>query len=207
MNIREAYTQWATTYDTDRNLTRDLDHHVTRRVLAEHRCAALLELGCGTGKNTPFYASISQRVYAFDFSDGMLAQAKAKIQTQHVQFAAADITRPLPCTAKSVDLVACNLILEHIAGLAALFGEVSRVLPQGGHFFVCELHPFRQYLGKKAVFEQGGEQAEIPAFVHHLSDFFEAADGAGLTLKQFGEWWHDEDQNKPPRLVSFLFER
>jgi len=27
------------------------------------------------------------------------------------------------------------------------------------------------------------------------------------TLKRMKEWWHEEDVNKPPRLVSFLFEK
>jgi hypothetical protein len=26
-------------------------------------------------------------------------------------------------------------------------------------------------------------------------------------LKTLQEWWHEKDEGKPPRLVSFLFER
>jgi malonyl-CoA O-methyltransferase len=43
--------------------------------------------------------------------------------------------------------------------------------------------------------------------VHHISDFFAAAAANGLELARMKEWWHAEDQNKPPRLVSFMFDK
>ncbi len=72
---------------------------------------------------------------------------------------------------------------------------------------MSELHPFRQYQGTQANFRNEHETVEIDAFVHHLSDFTEAARKNGLSLKSMKEWWHEEDLNKPPRLVSFLFEK
>ena len=78
MNINEAYNQWSISYDTDRNRTRDLDQAVTRHCLAGLRCRTIIELGCGTGKNTALYARIGQAVHALDFSAGMIARARAK---------------------------------------------------------------------------------------------------------------------------------
>ena len=52
MNIQDAYNDWAITYDFDRNLTRDLDQTVTKGTLANRRYHTILEVGCGTGKNT-----------------------------------------------------------------------------------------------------------------------------------------------------------
>jgi malonyl-CoA O-methyltransferase len=80
-------------------------------------------------------------------------------------------------------------------------------LREGGSFFVSELHPFRQYAGTAANFQRGGEQVKIPAFVHHISDFMEASKASGLRLKSLQEWWHEKDENKPPRLVTFLFKK
>jgi ubiquinone/menaquinone biosynthesis C-methylase UbiE len=207
MSIRDAYTDWATSYDTDRNLTRDLDQAVTRRTLSGQRFARILEAGCGTGKNTPFYAEIGQRVYALDFSEGMIRQAQAKMHHDNVRFAVADLTEAWPCASQSVDLATCNLVLEHIADLPAVFAEAHRVLKERGQFFVCELHPFKQYVGKKATFTRDQQATEIPAFVHHISDFLSAAESTTFTLRSLKEWWHETDQPTAPRLVSFVFEK
>jgi ubiquinone/menaquinone biosynthesis C-methylase UbiE len=206
MTIRDAYSSWSSSYDTDRNLTRDLDQVITKRLLADQCATTLLELGCGTGKNTPFYASIAQQVIAFDFSDGMIAQAKAKISSENVQFTQTDLTQPWPCPNNRVDLAVCNLVLEHIEDLGFIFSEVARVLNPGGQFFISELHPFKYALGKQATFKQGDQQVNIPGFLHHISHFTDAASSAGFSLTKMGEWWHEEDPGKPPRLVTFLFQ-
>ncbi len=205
MSVRKAYGEWASTYDADRNLTRDLDERVTREALGQRRYRSILELGCGTGKNTPLFAQIADRVVALDFSEAMIARARAKPRAGAVLFVVADLTGPWPCADQSFSLVVCNLVLEHIADLEFIFAQANRVLAPNGQFFVSELHPFRQYQGKKATFQNEGGQLEIPAFVHHISDFVTAAEQAGFTLKRLGEWRHEEDQQLPPRLVSFLF--
>lgn len=207
MTVRKAYGEWARTYDEDRNLTRDLDESVTREALGQRRYRSILELGCGTGKNTSQFVQMAERVVALDFSEAMIARAKAKLHSGQVLFAVADLTGPWPCADQSVSLVVCNLVLEHIADLEFIFAQANRVLAPNGQFFVSELHPFRQYQGKKATFQHKGGQSEIPAYVHHISDFLTAAEQAGFTLKRLGERWHEEDQRQglPPRLVSFLF--
>lgn len=207
MNVRDAYNQWAVTYDSDRNLTRDLDQAVTRETLGNGRYTSILELGCGTGKNTVLLAQLGERVQSLDFSEEMLSQARAKQPGASVTFSVADLTQPWPCADRSVDLVVCNLVLEHIADLDFTFAEAARVLVAGGQFFICELHPFKQYQGSVAVFHRGGERTNIPAFVHHISDFVAAADSADLRLASLKEWWHAADQNTVPRVVSFLFEK
>lgn len=204
MTIQAAYTDWATTYDADRNLTRDLDAAVTRELLAGRRCRSLLELGCGTGKNTAFLAGLADQLLALDFSAGMLAQARAKVAAPNVRFAQADLTRPWPCADQSADLIVGNLVLEHIADLGFIFGQARRALRPGGQILICELHPFRQYQGSKATFQRDLAAVEIPAFIHHIAEFLEAAAVHGLALSQLQERWHAEDQGKPPRLLALL---
>ncbi len=202
--VRAAYDRWAAEYDTDRNRTRDLDADATRTTLAARHPAQILELGCGTGKNTAFLATLGAPVQALDFSAAMLARAEAR-DLPGVTFTVADLTAPWPRADASTDLIVGNLVLEHIADLDHIFAEAARCLGPGGTLFISELHPFRQYLGTQANFAQGGEQVAIPAFVHHLSDFTAAAARAGLTLIALNEWWHDEDAGKPPRLVTLLW--
>ena len=207
MNIQEAYTRWSDTYDSDRNLTRDLDHKATQDALTGLRFQNIMELGCGTGKNTAFLTQLGARILALDFSRGMLRHAKSKIDSGRVFFVVADLTKPWPCRDGSFELIVCNLVLEHIEDLDAVFAEVARALATGGQFFLSELHPFRQYKGTKANFRTNNEAIEIPAFVHHLSDFTESARENGLAMRMMREWWHEEDENKLPRLVSFMFEK
>jgi ubiquinone/menaquinone biosynthesis C-methylase UbiE len=207
MDIEKAYTHWSATYDVDRNLTRDLDQAVTRETLAHLRCTSVLEIGCGTGKNTALLAAIGQKVLALDFSEGMIERARKKLSPDNVIFAVADITRKWPCEDQSVDLIVCNLVLEHIKNLSWVFSEAFRVLALGGHFFISELHPFRQYEGTRAHFQRDQQRTEIQAFVHHISDFTGTAVGKGLSLENIREWWHKEDENKPPRIVSLLFKK
>jgi ubiquinone/menaquinone biosynthesis C-methylase UbiE len=207
VNIQDAYTDWAVTYDSDRNLTRDLDQVVTKEILANRRYHTVLEVGCGTGKNTLLLAQLGERVCALDLSVGMLEQAKRKVQSDRILFAVADLTQAWPCKTESVDLIVCNLVLEHVHDLSVIFSEAHRSLVAGGEFLISELHPFRQYQGTKANFQRGQETIEIQAFVHHLSDFTESAAQNGLSVQSFREWWHETDQNKLPRLVSFMFEK
>lgn len=207
MSIQNAYNEWSDTYDTDENLTRDLDQAVTRNRLGDLRFDSVLEIGCGTGKNTAFLVEIGQHVHAVDFSDGMIARAKEKVRAENVRFATMDINRPWQFDGLSFDLIVCNLVLEHIQDLSHVFSEAGRVLRPGGMFFLNELHPFRQYDGKKARFYRNAEKIEVDAFVHHISDFLRAAEENSLALVKLEEYWHEADPGKPPRILSLTFER
>ena len=209
MNIKEAYNNWSDTYDSDRNLTRDLDRVITKKILANSKYKSVVEFGCGTGKNTIFLSKIADKVYATDFSSGMLEKAKAKINSPKVIFTVADITKQWIYDEESADLVICNLVLEHIENLQHIFSEAYRILTEGGYFFISELHPFRQYKGTKANFQKDREVIEIQAFLHHTSDFFNIGKDRGFVVDLFQEFWHeqDRDKNKPPRIISFLFRK
>jgi len=101
MSVHEAYNAWAGSYDDDHNLTRDLDRQATSALLDGRRYRAILEAGCGTGKNTALFAQLGDSVQALDFSEGMLRQARAKLQHEHVRFVQADLTRRWPCPDQS----------------------------------------------------------------------------------------------------------
>jgi len=206
--VAAAYNQWAAHYDLDRNPTRDLDALVLPQALGHLRPHSTLETGCGTGKNTTFLASISQRLLAVDFSPGMLAVATARTLPSNVQLAQWDLLQPWPVADASVDLVACSLVLEHIDDLRPYFAEAARVLAPGAHLWVCELHPYKQYNGSQARFTAAsGNTVKVAAFTHHISDFTSTAAAFNLRLAALNEWWRADETGAPPRLVSFLFQR
>lgn len=208
MSISTAYSSWSATYDSDRNLTRDLDAEVTRRVLGTDRVPVLVEAGCGTGKNTVYYSQLADEVHALDFSEGMLAVARNRVTAPHVRFQQADLSAPWPCAAQAAHLVAFNLVLEHLEALEPVLRQAVAALVQGGRVFISELHPFRQYRNSQARFlNEQGEEVKVQAFTHHVSDFVHAAQACGLSLVRFDEWWHPEDAHaSAPRLATFLFQ-
>ena len=207
MSIKEAYNNWSESYDPIINLTRDLDQIATQEMLEDLRFNAVLEMGCGTGKNTSLLSKISKTVHAVDFSESMIEKAREKTGFRNVKFTVADITQNWPFEDLSVDFITCNLVLEHIEDLSIIFSEASRTLVKNGCFFVSELHPFRQYQGKKACFEQNGKTFEIQSFIHDITDFINAAKKSGFVPKEMKEWRHLAEQNEPPRIVTFMFEK
>src|SRR5688500_14911113 len=118
ISIQKAYDEWSQTYDTDRNLTRDLDEQILREELTNLRFKSILEIGCGTGKNTVFLGQRGERVHALDFSGGMIQKARQKVKADHVRFSTADLMQRWPCEDRAYDLVVCNLVLEHIEDLS-----------------------------------------------------------------------------------------
>jgi ubiquinone/menaquinone biosynthesis C-methylase UbiE len=207
MDIQNAYNQWSETYDSDENLTRDLDQNITHHHLSTSRFDTILEIGCGTGKNTTLLAQIGREVRAVDFSQGMIQTAREKVRAENVRFFLMDISQPWDFENEFFELIVCNLVLEHIQSLGLVFGEARRVLQPNGTFFINELHPFRQYNGKKARFFSNQEKIAVEAYVHHVSDFLGAGTNNGFSLEILNEYWHEADQNKLPRILSLLFRR
>lgn len=207
MNISDAYNEWSAQYDTNVNKTRDLEKLAAQTLLQNLDYSQVLELGCGTGKNTQWLAEQAQSLMAFDFSEGMMALAKKKITATHVQFVQADLNQTWPAPDHTFDLVTCSLVLEHIDNLTHIFQEAHRVLQPKGSFYLCELHPFKQYGGTKARFERGDKTIELPVFIHHVSDYVQAALRSSFQLSDIREWFDAPDRKDVPRLISFRFQK
>lgn len=207
-SVAGAYDQWALHYDSDANATRDLDALVIRRAPLRVAGRDVLEVGCGTGKNTSWLANTARHVIAMDFSRGMLAQARHRVSAEHVSFVQHDVRHPWPVPHRSIDVVVADLVLEHIHELAPIFHESERVLRDDGQLFLCELHPFRQLKGSQARFIDplSGSTVRVPAFRHSVSEYVNAALAAGFVLCEIGEWpGAPLPGDEPPRLLSVLF--
>lgn len=189
-DVASAYDRWSQVYDADVNPTRDLDAVMLRRLDFDLRDRDVLEIGCGTGKNTAWLAEHLRSVVAMDFSAGMLAQAQRRIDAPHVHFLRHDVREPWPLADASIDWVIGNLVLEHVETLDDVFAEAARVLRDGGECYFCELHPYRQMLGKQARFAhpETGETVRVAAFLHDASDYVNASIRAGLRIVAAYEW-------------------
>ena len=165
----------------------------------------MLEIGCGTGKNTEWLITRASHLTAVDLSPGMLARAREKITSPSVRFVQADILQPWVFREGSYDLVTFSLVLEHIEQLGPVLKEAAASLTSGGHVYIGELHPFKQYMGTKARFETATGTQVVRCYDHHLSDFLGAAKESGLELLHLGEHFDAGESGTPPRILSLLF--
>ena len=204
MNVQQAYNAWSETYDAVENKTRDLEARALREIISGD-ALDILEIGCGTGKNTEFLQQRARYLIGADFSAEMLERAKAKITSETVEFRQLDLRENWNFADDSFDLITCSLALEHIENIDFVFGQSRRVLRSGGKFYFGELHPFKQYQGSKARFETDSGTFELECFVHHISEFFEVAVKNNFETLELKEWFDEDDQSAVPRLLTMIF--
>jgi ubiquinone/menaquinone biosynthesis C-methylase UbiE len=205
-NVQAAYNQWAHQYDTNQNRTRDLEAVSLRETLAQRDLGDVLEIGCGTGKNTEWLVTKADSILSVDLSEEMLAKAREKIQDAKVDFVQADITEPWGFTAGKVfDTVVFSLVLEHIEDLEMIFEKLRTVVRNGALVYIGELHPFKQYAGTKARFDTEEGTQVVTCFNHHISDFTGAASAQGFQLQHVREYFDDADKNTIPRILTLTF--
>ena len=214
MDIRSAYDHWSRQYDTNANRTRDLEAVALREVLSAVPFQRVLEIGSGTGKNTAWLVERAEHITAVDLSEGMLAVAREKMremlgQARHdnVRFVQADILQPWTFAEGAYDLITFSLVLEHIEAIAPVVEKAATCLAPGGHLYIGELHPFKQYAGTKARFETVEGTHAVNCFDHHVSDFTAAATSAGLALITLREFFDGEDRTAPPRILAMMFRK
>lgn len=206
-----AYNDWAETYDTDPNRTRDLAAQVLRQVNLNFVDRNVIEAGCGTGRNTEWLAKPAAGaagIVALDFSKEMLTRARDRVSDPRVRFVQHDVRARWPIVDAAADLVIAMLILEHVEMVEPVFAEAARALTAGGELFICELHPMRQLFGGQAQFNNSrtGEHHRVPAFRHDVSDYVNAGLSLGFELVSLGEWRDLEaPRSVAPRLLTLLF--
>jgi ubiquinone/menaquinone biosynthesis C-methylase UbiE len=208
--IASDYNEWAETYDTDLNRTRELAAKVLRQANLDLEGRRVIEAGCGTGHNTAWLAESAANIMALDFSEGMLLQAKARVSSPHIRFIRHDVRERWPLPDSSANLVIAMLVLEHVENLEFVFAEAARTLEEGGELFICELHPARQLLGGQARFTSAktGEQRRVTAYLHRTEDYLNAGSSAAFELVSAVDC-HDSNGSPGdlPRLLSLRFRR
>ena len=207
MSIEKAYNSWAKQYDSNENKTRDLDAIATIKTLSKYQFENVIELGCGSGKNTIWLAKKARKIIGLDFSAEMLAIAKQKVKSDRVEFKKGDLNQDWEVENAYADLITSSLTLEHIQDLNPIFSKASQKIRKDGVFFISELHPFKQYLGSKARYETEQGTEELTTFTHHISDYIENAMLHGFELLEIKEWFDKEPENNIPRLISFVFQK
>ncbi|MEN9697760.1 MAG: hypothetical protein RLZ56_1181 [Bacteroidota bacterium] len=207
MNVELAYKTWSEQYDSNENKTRDLEKVSLIETLSGLSFENVLEIGCGTGKNTVWLASKAKQLLCVDLTKEMIEIAQSKIKNNHISFQIADITKSWDFAKTQYDLAVFSLVLEHIEHLAPIFEKLSKCIQVGGYVYIGELHPFKQYAGSKARFTTHQGEQVVTCFNHHISDFTNAAAQYGFQVELLKEYFDEEQTATLPRILTLLFKK
>ena len=205
METKQFYDNWAIQYDIDSNRTRDLEKMAFQSTIHAMEFTRILEIGCGTGKNTEWLKEKASRVVSVDFSAEMLEIARGKITDSRVEFHQADIREAWNFVQEPVGLVCFSLLLEHIPELDFVFRQAAEALKSGGYLYLGELHPYKQFSGSSARFATTEGTHRLATHVHHITDFTRTAIANGLCLVEIGEYFDEGDRSSLPRILTLLF--
>ena len=86
------------------------------------------DLGCGTGNASEILSPYAERVIAVDNSEPMLDAARKRLQgVTNVAFVTGSLDQ-LPIESSSIDAAVAVLVMHHIADIAPVLCELSRIL-------------------------------------------------------------------------------
>ena len=207
VDTREGYDRWASTYDDEGNPLLALEEPEVDKALGEVAGLDVLDAGTGTGRHALRLAARGARVVAVDFSDQMLAKARAKRGADLVRFENHDLTRPLPYLDASFDRVLSALVLEHVPDVTGFLRELGRVTRPEGSIVVTAMHPAMFLRGVSARFrhEETGEFLRPRSYVMQLSDYVMGALDADLRIVSLAERSPDEEfAARVPRAAKYL---
>lgn len=109
----------------------------------EHLSAhsTILELGCGEGNDSNYFAEQGHAVIATDFSDVVIDQNTKRWVHSGLTFKVQDISQPFLFDDASFDIVYARLSLHYFTNetTKGIFREIARVLKPGGTlYFMCK---------------------------------------------------------------------
>lgn len=204
---KDGYDRWSSIYDLEENPLIILEEPQVAAMLGDVRGLHVLDVGCGTGRHSIRLAAQGAAVTALDFSSGMMDRVKAKPGWERIRLIQHDLTEPLPLPAAAFDRVLCALVVDHIADLAGLFGELRRVCRVEGFIVVSVMHPAMMLRGVQARFTdpETGRETRPASHPNQISDYVMAAVQAGLHVADMGE--HAVDAAlaaRSPRSAKYL---
>src|SRR5215813_4016892 len=102
-----GYNRWAEVYDAEDNPLVVLEETKIPPLIGNVAGLAVADIGCGTGRHAIRLAAAGAKVTALDFSEGMLARARAKPGADAVRFIRHDLIQAFPLESGSFDRVIC----------------------------------------------------------------------------------------------------
>ncbi|KAF2681639.1 S-adenosyl-L-methionine-dependent methyltransferase [Lentithecium fluviatile CBS 122367] len=213
---QDAYDQWALVYDSDGNMLQAIDDMELTELLAYFLAAVattgpaspgainILELGCGTGRNTaklllyPWPSHVQVSITALDFSRGMLNQASTKLASEprspqisslnlHQTDCFPTMTNPAASPVPNVpgletmDAIISTLVLEHIP-LQPYFATLSSLLAPGGIALVTNMHSEMGLISQAGFVNAQGVKVRGKSYAHTVEETVAEAQRAGFEV-------------------------
>lgn len=217
---QETYDQWASVYDTDGNMLQAIDDAELSTLLPAFLSTVLpstsspsdlhlLDLGCGTGRNTaklllhPYAAGTRAHITGLDFSSGMLSIAAQKLtpltpssctlrleRADCFPSASSPAASPLPVlpfsAAHAFDAVLSTLVLEHVP-LHAFFATLAALVRPGGRALVTNMHSDMGAVSQAGFVNGEGIKVRGESYAHTPEESVGAAEGAGFVVERVVE--------------------
>jgi 2-polyprenyl-3-methyl-5-hydroxy-6-metoxy-1,4-benzoquinol methylase len=136
----EAFHRFTTATDS---YSENIERPIIERLAGDVTGLRILDLACGSGVYSIWFAGRGAKVVGLDLSEKMIALAKdsAAKNKLDAEFKVADMTQPISFEAQSFDLVFTATALHYVENLSTTMREVARVLKPAGHLIASVLHP------------------------------------------------------------------
>jgi SAM-dependent methyltransferase len=214
IGTQDAYDQWASVYDSDGNMLQSIDDDELNTLLpslldqvisTSGPTISILDLGCGTGRNTarllshswPSSSRIS--VTGLDFSAGMLNLARTKLAPlvnpdknlslrleQCDPFPTTGTFDPSTLHLPPQNAIISTLVLEHIP-LASYFSTLSSLLAPQGLALVTNMHNDMGSRSQAGFMNAQGIKVRGESWVYSVQETVREAETQGFEVVQVRE--------------------
>ncbi len=104
---------------------------------------SILDAGCGPGWLSGLLANSGHRVKGCDISPQLIEKANADYK--NIDFQVADLTKKLPYPGQEFDCVLLSLSALDLNDQRAAYGEIKRVIKNGGRLIILTVNPYYGY--------------------------------------------------------------
>lgn len=187
---KDFHNQWAKTIDIDDLLVREsfeaptaIENRFALQAMGDLRGKKVLDLGCGAGETSVYFALQGADVCACDLAEEFLAVAErlAKKFNVSIRWSVAE-TAFLPYPESHFDYVFSNGVLHHVE-LSTTAREIRRVLKPGGKALFIEPLPYNPIINIYRIMAKDmRSKDERPLSFKQLKSF----------ASNFTSWSHQE---------------
>ena len=176
---------------------------LAKSIIEQHKISNMLEIGCGQGRDSIFFASFMDSVTSFDISEKAIKHVE-KIKNQknlsNLDLFVHDIRRPLDLSKRKFEMVYSNLALQFFneSQLENIFENIFNIMEKNSYFLFSTKRPGDKYynFGTKLT-NHSFEYKNITRF------FFEKEKLQNILEKNFSiVSFEDDSHTNPDNTIS-----